>query len=90
MRRTNWDELSDEVRDVIQALSGPVLHARTVTEGLNSALAAILHTSSGPIFVKGLRTDHCGVVTQQREAMINPYVLTVAPRLQWQAEAQCR
>src|SRR5260370_28676734 len=35
------------------------------------------------VFVKGLRTDHPGVVTQHREAMINPHVLSVSPRLRW-------
>ncbi len=60
MRRTNWDELSDDVRDAIQSLTGPVLSERTVTEGLNSALAVVLHTSTGLVFIKGLRTDHLG------------------------------
>jgi hypothetical protein len=35
------------------------------------------------VFVKGLRADHPGVVRQGREAMINPYLHAVAPRLQW-------
>jgi len=33
-----------------------------------------------------LRTNHPGVVRQHREAMINPHVLSLAPRLRWQAE----
>jgi hypothetical protein len=49
-------------------------------------LAAVLDTANGPLFVKGLRTDHPGVVRQHREAMINPHVLSLAPRLLWQAE----
>jgi hypothetical protein len=46
----------------------------------------VLDTADGPLFVKGLRTDHPGVVRQHREAMINPHVLSLAPRLLWQAE----
>ena len=46
----------------------------------------MLETADGPLFVKGLRTDHPGVVRQQREAMINPHVLPLAPQLRWQAE----
>jgi hypothetical protein len=84
--RTHWDQLSDHVRNAIQDRTGPVLDAETATEGLNSALAAILQTTSGSVFVKGLRTDHPGVVTQRREALINTYVRTVAPRLLWQVE----
>jgi hypothetical protein len=57
-----------------------------VTAGLNSQLAAVLETTAGPVFVKGLRTDHPGVVRQYREAMINPYVLPLAPKLLWDAE----
>ncbi len=86
MQHTDWDDLGQPVRDLIQARTGLVLGARTVTGGLNSQLAVVLDTGTGPVFVKGLRTDHPGVVRQHREAMINPYVLPVAPRLRWQAE----
>ncbi|HEX9359102.1 MAG TPA: phosphotransferase [Streptosporangiaceae bacterium] len=86
MKHTDWNDLSQAVRDLIEAHTGPVREARTVTGGLNSQLAAVLDTADGPLFVKGLRTDHPGVVRQQREAMINPYVLPLAPQLRWQAE----
>jgi hypothetical protein len=86
VERTDWDDLGQPVRDLIQAQTGRVYGARTVTAGLNSQLAIVLDTADGSVFVKGLRTDHPGVVRQHREAMINPYVLPVAPRLRWQAE----
>jgi hypothetical protein len=86
VQRTNWDDLGQPVRDLIEAHTGPVHGARTVTAGLNSQLAAVLDTAGGEVFVKGLHTDHPGVVRQHREAMINPCVLPVAPRLRWQAE----
>ncbi len=57
-----------------------------MSAGLNSQFAAVLETDDGPLFVKGLRADHPGVVRQQREAMINPHVLPLAPQLRWQAE----
>jgi hypothetical protein len=57
-----------------------------VSEGLNSEIAAVLHTSTDKVFVKGLRSDHPRVWTQQMEAMINPYVLQVSPRLLWHIE----
>jgi hypothetical protein len=81
VEHTDWNDLSQAVRDLIEVHTGPVRAARTVTGGLNSQLAAVLDTADGPLFVKGLRTDHPGVVRQQREAMINPYVLPLAPRL---------
>ena len=86
MQHTDWNDLSQAVRDLVQAHTGPVRTARTVTAGLNSHLAAVLDTVDGPLFVKGVRTDHPGVVRQHREAMINPHVQPLAPQLRWQAE----
>jgi RIO1 family len=86
VQRTDWEDLGQPVRDLILAHTGPVHGAQTVTAGLNSQLAVVLDTADGPVFVKGLRTDHPGVVRQRREAMINAYVLPVAPRLRWQTE----
>jgi hypothetical protein len=88
VQRTDWNDLSQAVRDLVQVRTGPVRAARTVSAGLNSQLnlAAVLDTANGPLFVKGLRTDHPGVVRQQREAMINPHVLSLAPPLRWKAE----
>src|SRR5260370_29999864 len=86
VRHTDWDDLDQRVRDLIQARTGPVSAARTVSAGLNSQLAAVLGTAAGQVFVKGLRTGHPGVVRQHREAMINPHVLSLAPRLRWQTE----
>jgi hypothetical protein len=59
------------------------LSTETAAEGLNSAAAIFVRTATTTVFVKGLRTDHPGVVTQGREAMINPHVLPVSPRLRW-------
>jgi hypothetical protein len=73
-------------RDLVQGCTGPVRAAQTVSAGLNSQFAAVLDTENGPLFIKGLRTDHPGVVQQRREAMINPYVLSLTPRLHWLAE----
>ena len=75
------------MRLAIEARTGRVHSARTVSAGLNSQLAVVLDTSTGRVFVKGLRADHPGVVRQGREAMINPYVHAVAPRLRWHDQA---
>jgi hypothetical protein len=83
MERTHWAGLSESVRVAIAARTGPVLSAQTASAGLNSAIAIILRTTRGTVFVKGLRTDHPGVVAQGRESMINPHVLPVSPRLRW-------
>lgn len=54
---------------------------------MNSALAAVLDTAMGKVFVKGIRTDHPGVITQQREAMINPHVRPLAPAMLWHLDS---
>lgn len=83
MERTEWAGLSTPVRGAITARTGPVLCAQTAAAGLNSAVAMLVRTPVGTVFIKGLRTDHPGVVTQGREAMINPHVLAISPRLRW-------
>src|ERR1035438_3070950 len=79
VQHTDWDDLGQPVCDLIQARTGPVLSVRAVTAGLNSHVAVVLNTAGGQVFVKGLRTDHPGVVRQHREAMINPHVLPPGP-----------
>jgi hypothetical protein len=86
LERSDWNDLSQAVRDLVQTHTGPIRAARTLSAGLNSHLAAVLDTIDGPLFVKGVRTDHPGVVRQHREAMINPHVQPLAPQLRWQAE----
>jgi hypothetical protein len=87
MRHTDWDDLAAPVRAAIAERTGPVRSARTVTAGLNSELAAVLDTEAGTVFVKGLPQDHQGAVRQRREAVINPYVRAIAPRLLWHHQA---
>jgi len=83
VQHTDWNDLSQAVRDLVQTHTGLVRTARTVTAGLNPHLAAVLDAVDGPLFVKGVRTDHPGVVRQHREAMINPHVQPLAPQLRW-------
>ncbi|MGW1667079.1 aminoglycoside phosphotransferase [Streptomyces microflavus] len=40
----------------------------------------------GEVFLKGIPSGHGQVRTQEREAMINPYVVAVSPRLLWRLE----
>lgn len=84
--RIAWAQLPDRVSNAVAALIGPVLSATTVSDGQNSAVAAILDTRQGRVFLKGLPTDHRGVVTQQREAAVNPYVRAISPELLWHIE----
>lgn len=84
----SYDELPAPVRTAVEARTGPILKAETVSAGRNSALSARVHTATGSVFLKGLRSDHRWVWTQQREADINPYVLPFAPRLLWHIDTK--
>lgn len=84
--RIDWDQLPADARNAVKALLGPVAAATTVGDGQNSAIAAVLDTAQGRVFLKGLRTDTRAVVTQQREAAINPHVRAVAPEMRWRIE----
>ncbi|WP_405777267.1 aminoglycoside phosphotransferase [Streptomyces sp. NBC_00859] len=76
-----FDELPATVRTAIEAETGLIRRIENISTGLNSSLSARAHTTGGVVFLKGLRTDHHWVWTQQREADINPYVTPLAPRL---------
>jgi hypothetical protein len=82
-QRVDWNNLPRSLREAVTARTGPIRSARTVSGGFNSTLAAVLDTAAGQVFAKGIRTDHGGVVTQGREALINPFVQPVAPTLLW-------
>ncbi|MFZ3470402.1 phosphotransferase [Streptomyces sp. 2.9] len=79
-------EIPADVLDLIETQTGPVLTYETVSGGLNSAVAARVRTADTTVFVKGLRSDHRRVWTQQREADINPSVRHLAPAVLWHAQ----
>lgn len=87
MVTTRLESIPDEVRAAICKQVGPILDMSTVNGGWNSEIATRVRTTDGTVFVKGLRTDHRRVWTQQREAEIGPYVQAVAPRVLWHVEA---
>jgi hypothetical protein len=82
-QRISWEVLPDGTRSAIEAQTGTIREIRAVSTGMNSALAAVVCTDRERVFVKGIRNDNPGVVAQQREAEINPYVRSVAPELLW-------
>ncbi|MEU1273561.1 aminoglycoside phosphotransferase [Streptomyces sp. NPDC005799] len=81
-------ELPDTVLRLIEKVSGRVVDVKTINAGLNSTIAARVHTLDRTLFVKGLPLDHPRVWTQQREAQIAPCVRSVAPQLLWHIEEE--
>jgi hypothetical protein len=87
MQRTDWEQLSSPTREAIEAHTGPIRSAITASAGRNSAIAALLETNAGRVFVKGLPTEHPMAAAQRREVAVNPYVSPLSPELLWHTEA---
>jgi hypothetical protein len=81
--RVHWQDLPTKVRLQVERHTGPVLAAHTVSAGRNSAVAAVLDSERGRVFIKGLEHSHPRRWTQDMEEMINPHVLSLTPRLLW-------
>lgn len=82
-QRVDWTDASPVVHAAVETRTGPIRSVQTVTGGKNSAIAAVLDTASGRVFVKGLHSSHGGAVAQGREAAIAKYVTSVSPRMLW-------
>lgn len=86
MMRVSWLDLPSLVRDAIEQRTGPVLDTQIPVEGQNSAVALVLTTPTGQVFVKGLPSDHPGVEALEREAAVAPVLHDLAPELLWRVE----
>jgi hypothetical protein len=86
--RIDYEALPVPVREAVEERCGSVRSARSVDAGTNCVVASFLETHSGPVFVKGLPKNHPGVVDQQREARVAPFVSEVSPRLLWHTEVE--
>ena len=82
-QRIAWDDLPGPLKQAIQASTGPITGVRIATAGQNSPLAAIIDTSDGKVFVKGLPSGHRRVITQAREAAVASLVGEISPALLW-------
>jgi len=86
--RIHWEDLPEDTRQAVEAHTGRVWSAQTVSAGLNSAVAAILTAEVGAVFVKGLHRDHPRRWTQEMEAMIHPHVAHLSPHLLWRVQGE--
>jgi hypothetical protein len=82
-QRIAWEDLPSPLKLAIEARTGAITAARTMTAGQNSPLAAVIDTATGHVFVKGLPSGHRKVITQDREAAIASLVTAISPALLW-------
>ncbi|NUS16576.1 MAG: aminoglycoside phosphotransferase [Streptomyces sp.] len=86
MSRVPFEQLPADVRQAVADKTGAVRQAVTAPGGMNSGIASVLDTDSGPVFVKGIPTDHPQVAAQHREAAVAPHLPSSCPRLFWHLE----
>jgi hypothetical protein len=86
--RIDYEALPVPVREAIEEHFGSVRSARSAEAGTNCAVAVFLEAHSGAVFLKGLPKDHRGVLDQQREARVAPFVSETSPQLLWHAEVE--
>lgn len=84
--RTAFEELPADVLAAVEGHMGRNHRAEAVSGGLNSEIAARLHTDAGACHVTGLRSDHPRAWTQRREAEVNSYLAGISPELLWRIE----
>jgi hypothetical protein len=82
-RRIAWDALPGPLKRAIGARTEPISAVRIAAAGQNSPLAAIIDTSNGKVFAKGLPSGHRRVITQASEAAVAPLVGEISPALLW-------
>ena len=85
-QRLAWEDLPGPLKQAIAARTGPISAVRIATAGQNSPLAAIIDTSEGKVFAKGLPSGHRRVITQAREAAVVPLVGEISPALLWHCD----
>ncbi|MFK0063314.1 aminoglycoside phosphotransferase [Streptomyces werraensis] len=86
MPRIDFTDLPAAARQAVTLHTGPVRSVRPAEAGRNSAVAAVLATASGPVFVKALPADHPQAAGQRREVAVAPHLPALAPRLLWHEE----
>ncbi|MFI0914344.1 phosphotransferase [Streptomyces abikoensis] len=88
MARVDWAGLPVAVRAAVEARAGAVRAVEDVPHGITCRFAAVLSTSGGRLFVKGVPADDAwGRTGQTMEAAVNTAVTAVSPRLLWRVEA---
>ncbi|KOU57613.1 aminoglycoside phosphotransferase [Streptomyces sp. MMG1533] len=87
MPRVAFDELPAAARQAVTVQTGRITAAHTADGGINSAIAALLDTETGRVFVKGIPADNPQVASQKREIAISPCLPASCPRLLWHVEA---
>ncbi|MDL4819100.1 hypothetical protein [Actinomadura opuntiae] len=80
VERMHWADMPAAARETVEGCTGSIYSATTMSEGKNSAIAAVLDAERGRLFVKGLRRDYARRWTQEMEATVAPFVEEISPR----------
>jgi hypothetical protein len=90
MGKLQWESLPPGRVAVIEALTGPVLKAESVTGGLMPGLAAVLYSGNGRYFLKAVPAGSPAARLYEREmsASMTLPVSVPAPRMQFCSDAE--
>ncbi|MCX4679144.1 aminoglycoside phosphotransferase [Streptomyces sp. NBC_01433] len=84
--RCPWDQLPDTVHQTVARHVGGTYSAADTVGGGNSAVAVVLTTATGSVFVKGIRADDGQADELALEHRVNSYLPDLCPRVLWQTE----
>lgn len=86
--RVCWEELPTDLRNAIEADTGPVTASKVISEGLNCSAALMIRTQKhGPLFLKGVRENTTGVYSLQQEEQVNTALDGISAQLRYQFRA---
>ncbi|MCX4092621.1 hypothetical protein [Nocardia sp. alder85J] len=85
--RRSWEDLPDEARTAVEAVTGRIRCSTPVIAGFSAHLAEIIDVGAERLFVKGLRAGDPEVWSQQREAELGRYVHPIGPQVRWHLTA---
>jgi aminoglycoside phosphotransferase (APT) family kinase protein len=88
MTKIQWEELPTHRRTAIEEYCGPIIKAETVADGLMPGLAARLHTSDGPYFLKAVPANSPAAHLYARERAANTALPSSAqaPSMLWSSQ----
>jgi hypothetical protein len=79
----DWADLPADVRADVESHIGTVTEATSIRGGQNNDLAALVHTSTGPTFVKGVRGISRPMRFLRNEVAAAPLVTGLGPALRF-------
>lgn len=86
MAHLSWEDLSPRLRERVTMRLGEIFSAESAPCGAGSDLTTILRTTTGPVFLKGIRLDSPRADVRRIEQKVQKHLPDLAPPLLWQTD----